>query len=299
LSGRFGKAIEHYDATLASGEEQGQAPSIANRGGNPDVTGVDPNIISYSIKAWSHWFVGQIDKADEASSKALEAAERSGHPFSICYALCLASSLAQCRGYTNVAQTHAEAALSLSQEYDFPYWYAWATIIRGWATAFEDRPNDGTELLIKGMARYESTNAAQMRGHHLCLLAEVYQRAGRPQEAVDTANAAILEMERTGIVFYQAEAYRLLGEGLSRLDKAKTLPLRRTTQALRIAENQRSFPLTLRAYCSLLRLAQRQRLRDTIITRSEDLLTSAEAFCPKSELAAARQLLIEAKTSGH
>ena len=293
LSGHFEAAVEHYDKTLLPIAAEHQAESSSRR--NTNVSGVDPSIIGYSIKAWSHWFIGQNDKADDASMRALEAAESVRHPFSIGYALCLASSLAQCRDDAINAKRFAEEALALSEKYHFPYWHAWAKIILGWVEAVDGSSDEGIKLLIDGMERYKLANAAQMRGYSLSLLSHAYLKAGRPKDAAATAQTAIVEAERTGIVFYQSEAYRLLGEASAELGGSRAIVMRELKKSLRVAETQRSLFLSVRSLCALLDSVKDSRLRNVVLARAEMILRAASAHCPQQDLSLARLWLDQAK----
>lgn len=290
LAARFVTAVEHHGEAIALEELPRQMRHTLLRGTNP-------NVIAYSIKAWSHWFLGNGTRASEASLAALETARRAGHPFSIGYALCLASSLAQCSGQAQEAQSRAEEALALSIEHSFPYWRAWANSVKGWALAAQGDPDGGLAVLQEGMAQYEATEATQMKSYNLCLLAATYQRAGRWQDSLATAEAAIAETKRKGIVFYQAEAYRLAAEAGFRLgDEAKAL--RFFLRALRIAAQQRALPLLVKVATSFLERSDDEKLRAAIADRIAQALTAMEASCSASELDAAKRRLSDIAAQG-
>ena len=282
LAARFESSKKHYDATFVSIESD-HSKSRTNTGG------VNPDVIGYSIKAWSHWFLGESEKANEASLMALTIAEKLKHPFSMGYACCLAASLAQCRGQASVAKKRAEAAIELSLEYNFPYWLAWARILKGWALTNLEDPIEGIAILKDGLIGYESANAAQMRGYSLCLLAQGYQNTGQWKDAIDTANEAIAEIERTGINFYLSAAYRILGEALARVETSKSIPIHMLVKALRVSEAQGSIPLSLQASYSLIRQTDRALVRKVLVKRANTMLESAGADCSPSDIKAVRE----------
>ena len=264
------------------------------------VQGTDPAVIAYSINAWALWFSGHVDKAARNSSKAIEAAQRAEHPFSMAYALCLAASLAQCRGKPAEAVSRCEQALQLSIEHVFPYWRAWASIVKGSALVELGDRDVGFEMLKDGLDRYADTGAAQMRSYGLCLLAEAYQRARLWPESAEAARAAIAEAERTGVAFYLAEAYRLAGEALCHLDTNKSAGLRTLVRAVRVAEGQRSCVLLLRAYLSLLELSSRKRLITIVSARATTTLRRMQQCGRAAELDVFQERLAEAAAeTGH
>jgi class 3 adenylate cyclase/tetratricopeptide (TPR) repeat protein len=293
LAGRFQETSKHLEDAISLYDP-------AEHGHHAFVQGTDPAVIAYSINAWALWFSGQLDQAARNSSKAIEAAERAEHPFSLAYALCLASSLAQCRGRAAEAVARCDTALGLSIEHAFSYWRAWASIVKGSALVELGDRDAGLEMLIEGLDRYAATGAAQMRSYGLCLLAEAYQRAGLWSESAEAARAAIAEAERTGVAFYLAEAYRLAGAALSHLGPTETAGLRMLLRAVRVAEGQGSCVLLLRTYLSLLELRRRKRLRTIVSARATTMLKRMQQRGRAAELEVLRERLAEAAAeAGH
>jgi class 3 adenylate cyclase/tetratricopeptide (TPR) repeat protein len=293
LAGRFQETSKHLEDAISLYDP-------AEHGHHAFVQGTDPAVIAYSINAWALWFSGQLDQAARNSSKAIEAAERAEHPFSLAYALCLASSLAQCRGRAAEAVACCDTALGLSIEHAFSYWRAWASIVKGSALVELGDRDAGLEMLIEGLDRYAATGAAQMRSYGLCLLAEAYQRAGLWSESAEAARAAIAEAERTGVAFYLAEAYRLAGAALSHLGPTETAGLRMLLRAVRVAEGQGSCVLLLRTYLSLLELRRRKRLRTIVSARATTMLKRMQQRGRAAELEVLRERLAEAAAeAGH
>jgi len=260
LASRFRDAIDHFETSFALSDPGIEAHHTVARG-------INPHVIAYSFKAWAHWFLGEIESSDEACTAGINVAEEANHPFSIAYALCLAASLAQCRKKTLGALQQAEKALKIALEYDFAYWDGWAMVVKGWALSELGDSKSGIASLEEGITRYRATGAAQMHGYNLCLLAEGYQNMGCWQKMVGAANASIEEMRRTGIVFYQPEAYRLLGKGLSHLKSNRARPIRMHLRALRLAEKQESLPLLLQAQHSLAQETDRQWINNVVTGR--------------------------------
>ena len=231
--------------------------------------GTNPTVIACSIMAWASWFLGRTDLAEAASQKAMDAACQAEHPFSLGYALCLAASLAQCMNRPEDARAISERALALSVEHNFPYWWGWSNVVRGWAISVLGDPALGIQAVRDGIKRYDNTGAAQIRGYSLCLLADSYQKAARPNDAVNAARAAIEEMDQTGIVFYRPEAFRLLGEAKLSLDRRSASARRMLVSAFRFAERQSSYALQMKAANSIDDRIGSQRLSNIVRTRIE------------------------------
>ena len=290
LAGRFRDASKHLEEAVSLYDP-------AHHRHHAFVQGTDPAVIAYSINAWARWFSGDLDDATRNSAQAIEAARRAEHPFSMAYALCLAASLALCRGRPAEAVSGCDTALGLSMEHAFPYWRAWASMVKGSALVELGDRAAGFEMLNDGLDRYAATGAAQMRSYGLCLQAEAYQRAARWAQSAEAARAAIAEAERTGVAFYLAEAYRLAGEALCRLGPGKAAGLRTLVRAARVAEGQGSCIPLLRACLPLLELGSRKRLRGVILARATTTLKRLQQSSSSSELDRLQERL-EAATAG-
>jgi class 3 adenylate cyclase/tetratricopeptide (TPR) repeat protein len=254
LGGKFGRANKHLEEAIALYDP-------AQHRQHAFVQGVDPVVIAYSINAWALWFLGDLDRAAQHSGCAIEAAQPAEHPFSMAYALCLAASLAQCGGRTAEAVSVCDAALKLAMDHAFPYWHAWASIVKGWALVELGDRSAGVRMLEDGLNRYAETGAAQMRSYGLCLLAQARQRARLRRKSAEAAWAAIAEAERSGVTFYLAEAYRLSGEALCQIRPKKAAGLRMLLRAVRVAVGQRSCTLLARTRTTQRRMRQRCRVR--------------------------------------
>lgn len=108
-----------------------------------------------------------------------------------------------------------------------------------------------------------------MHGYNLCLLAEAYQFAGQWNDMVVAAKSAIEEAERTGILFYLPEAYRLLGEGTYFLKGNESAITKMLLKAARIAEQKRSYTLQLKASNSFLKHTKHNLLKKIVIKKAQ------------------------------
>ncbi|HEV8718504.1 MAG TPA: AAA family ATPase, partial [Candidatus Binatia bacterium] len=236
--------------------------------------GADPGMICLSQAAWTLWVLGHPDQALQKNHEALTLAQELSHPHSLAFALCFASVLHQFRREAQAAQERAEAAIALTSEQGFPYWLAWATILRGWALAEQGHAEEGIAQIRQGLAAYWATGAELRRPHFLTLLAEAYEKKGQTKEGLDILAETLTLVNKTGERYWEAELYRLKGE-LS-LKSAVRSPQSTVTnprpltpdpqgeaeacfrQAIAIARRQSAKSLELRAVISLSRLWQQQ-----------------------------------------
>ncbi len=232
------------------------------------IYGIHPAVIANSAKALSEWFLGRATDAEKSISAAMATAKEAAHPFSVCYALSFAASLAQLRDQKTKTLALADQAFTLSVEHAFSYWIGWSSVLKGWALSQLGERENGLSILRDGLERYLATGAAQMQGYMLCLLADIYHSVSRYHDAAKASAGALSEMERTGIVFYQPEAYRLFGKSIGHVDHDQTRSLGAMIKAFRVAEQQRSLPLQQKALGTLLPVVDRRRLRDLIMKRA-------------------------------
>jgi len=162
------------------------------------------------------------------------------------------------------ARECAEAAIALASEQGFPYWLAWATVLRGWALAEQGSSEEGVGQMCEGLAAYQATGSVHGRPYFLALLALGYQSNGQTQAGLDVLDDALAIVGNTGERYYEAELHRLKGELLLCSSTQAPLTTNRDVakayfhQAIAIARRQSAKSLELRAALSLARLWQQQ-----------------------------------------
>jgi tetratricopeptide (TPR) repeat protein len=176
------------------------------------------------------------------------------------------------------AQEQAEAAIELAREQGFARWLGVGMAWRGWALAERG-------AVQEGLAQIRQAPAIGLSQQPL-RLAEVYGKAGHPEEALRELAAALAALAQNDERRFEAEFYRLQGELL--LQRAVDQDLRHAApgesatatkaawteatpasrlaveaeacfrRALDVARSQQAKSLELRAVMSLGRLWQRQ-----------------------------------------
>lgn len=207
------------------------------------IYGTDPAIVGLSVGGWVNWFLGNPREARRNINAALNLAEELQHPFSLAYARSLAASVYQVCRNPEAVREHADAAIAIAREHDYPYWLGWATVMRGWALSALGDPDQGIEVLQRGLETYESTDARLIKPYILTLLAEMYGWAGSPRNGIDALEGAFGPGNTTDVSFYEAEALRIQGElirqsqagdGREYFDRALNLARRQHTRGLEL-----------------------------------------------------------------
>ncbi len=241
LVGDFAAARDHLRQGGADDRQSGER-------GNQSLYGTDPAVISLSILAWTHWFLGEFSAARSNIAAAIAVAEEHRHPYSLAYAHSLAASLHQVFREPRAVLDQAEAALAVAKEQDFPYWLGWSTVMRGWAEAALGEPKAGIKTVRRGLDIYKGTGARQVVPYIFTLLAEMHGWAGSPKKGLKALKGAHGRGNATDVRFYEPEALRIRGE-LRRQSKSGD-GRASFTRALALARKQGARALELRAAVS-------------------------------------------------
>jgi class 3 adenylate cyclase/predicted ATPase len=240
------------------------------------VWGFDPGEHCLSFAALVLWLLGYPDQALKRSHEALSLARELSHPFSLAWALDVATVLHQHRREEQATQERAEEVITLTTEQGFAQVLAEGTILRGWALAEQGQRGEGIIQMRQGLSAYRATGAELRLPYSLILLAEVYGEVGQLEEGLSTVAEALAAVDKTAERFHEAELYRLKGT-LTLQSKVQSLKSKVPTtqhptpstqaqaeaeacfhEAIEIARKQQAKSLELRAVMSLSRLWQSQ-----------------------------------------
>jgi predicted ATPase len=153
----------------------------------------------------------------------------------------------------------AERLIRLCREQDFALWLAGGMLLQGWALTMQGRWEEGIAQMRQGLTDWRATGAELWQPFFLALLADAYARAGQIDAGLGAVDEALALIRTTGECWWEAEIYRLKGEGLRR----QVVPDEQQAdvcfrQALDTARQQQTKSLELRAAMSLSRLWQHQ-----------------------------------------
>ncbi len=91
------------------------------------------------------------------------------------------------------------------------YW-AWGTCMRGWALAKQGQTEEGIAQMRQGIAAWQATGAEVGKPYFLSLLAEMYGKAGQPEQGAALLAEALEIVHKTGERQHEAEVHRLKGQ---------------------------------------------------------------------------------------
>jgi predicted ATPase len=238
---------------------------------------MDTGVILLGFVAWTLWFLGYPDQAQERSHEVLTLAQELAHPYSLAWALIYVVWFHQFRREGQAAQARAEAAMTLATEQGFAQIAACGTISRGWALAEQGKRAEGMRQMRQGQAALRAMGAETMQSWVLALLAEAHEKGGQAAEGLALLAEAFAVVDKNDEHFYEAELYRLQGEltlhqcngqgatcqvanprALSPHSQAEAEAEACFLKAIDIARKQQAKSLELRAVRSLARLWQHQ-----------------------------------------
>ena len=192
------QSVAHYDAQ--------QHRSLAIEYGH------DPAMSALSFEAWALWLLGYPEQALRQSQASVTLARGLAHPFSLAFALTVATAVHQYRREWDQTQERAEAAIALATEQGFPFWVADCTIYRGRAVVEHGHAADGIDQMRWGIAAMRDTGTEVFQSYFPALLAEAYLKDGQVEEGLATVAEALAFVDRTEERFYEAELWRIKGE---------------------------------------------------------------------------------------
>jgi tetratricopeptide (TPR) repeat protein len=108
----------------------------------------------------------------------------------------------------------AEEAISIATDRRYPFWLEVACIIRGFALAARGNAVEGLRLAREAAAERERAGSVGGQTYFLGLLAELYERTNRPDEAWEVLRTASDLVETTGERWFEPELHRMRGEWL-------------------------------------------------------------------------------------
>ena len=172
----------------------------------------DPGMTLLAYSAPLLWALGYASQGEAHIAEATKIGQEKNHPFSDAVLYHFKIMFYQHQGDVETVDTAATQMLQICQEHGFSLWEASATVMKGWALTMQDRFEDGIAMIRRGIAAWEKTRAELQLPLFLGLLADAYQRAGQYTLALQTLDAALNGVERTGEHAYDAELIRRKGE---------------------------------------------------------------------------------------
>lgn len=198
------------------------------------------------------WYDGHPARAHADANEVLGVACRAGHPFTRTVTLAYAAMLSQFRDDLPDVDRLTGAAIADAAEHGFPYYLAWAQVLREWSRAAGGAGDGAVAGMRTGIDTLQAMAGLRLP-YYRGLLADACGRIGRFEEGLDAIAAAFDDARRTGERWWDPELHRLRGDLLLRSAGAAHDAERCYRQAIDLARRQRARSLELRATASLAR----------------------------------------------
>jgi DNA-binding winged helix-turn-helix (wHTH) protein/predicted ATPase len=263
-AGEFVAALGHFERARAVYDPERHSP---NRQFSVDH---DPNVSCLAHTALTLLMIGHLDRAAARMRECLDYARALDHPLSVAMAYNFGSTFFQVRREIEIVEELEEVRLEYARKHDFDVFLLLGEVYRGWVLAERGQAEEGLVRIQQGLVAYQAIGAELGRPTFLGMLAEVYTKVGRSDEALAAMEEALTLAARTGLHYCDGELRRQEGTLLLGFERT-TLPAgtRRggtpheqgewcLLEAIEIARRQQAKYLELRAAMPLCRLWQRQ-----------------------------------------
>jgi len=227
------------------------------------------------MEAWVLWQLGYPDQAHERVQESFILAQEISHPFSLAYALAVATIVSYFRGEWKLTQQRAETLIALSTEQGFSLWLALGTMARSWVLASLGQVEEGIAQARQALANWQESGMEANLPYILSVFAAVYASIGQVRNGLDAIQKGLTTVNNTREHMWESELHRLKGDltlQQSQIVDSKSqvanpqsaIPNPQSEaeacflNALAIARTQHAKSLELRAATSLARLWQQQ-----------------------------------------
>ncbi|WP_051440493.1 AAA family ATPase [Ensifer aridi] len=222
--------------------------------------GHDAKVCALGERAFSLWFMGDNAGSSESIDAAKQWAEHINHLPSVLHALEFEIELERYRNDHAGVIAVADRIAELAQ--DVPGVVAKAALFRAWAHGMSGDAAAGLAEFEAGLARHREIATSEGMPIYAGMRAELFERAGRNDEALSILDGAIAASTGSGQVFWLAELLRqraLLRHARHEPEEAVASDLHR---ALEVATEQQASTLASRVRLDLERLGLRAQTGD-------------------------------------
>ena len=142
---------------------------------------------------------GHIEQGRTRLDAALTEARRLQHAHTSAECVCFG------RPFLNIfisspheAHRYAQELTALSNEHGFPFYVTWGNVLLGCSLTMLGRPEEGLDLMTKGLSSFRAMGAVVGTPWALAGLAATYGALGRPVEGLDCLGEAAKIIEKNG-----------------------------------------------------------------------------------------------------
>lgn len=219
--------------------------------------GFDHHVRALCGRARSLWLQGEHPQATACALRAIDEAERLGHPATLCIALIWAGAVFVWQGdLPRIAEVIEKLSMQAQLHSLGPY-LAVAQGLKGQLLIQQGHPDAAVALLGECLRALRSNHYEMLSTTFVITLAQALSDAGQQDDAVAAITEAMRRIDSGGDLFHLPEALRMNGSILARRgepDQAAAL----LAQAAELAASQGARPWELRALAALAEVRDQQ-----------------------------------------
>ncbi len=211
------------------------------------------NYLAHGRAWYAHalWCLGYPQAAYESAQLGVQIAQEFAQPFNQALTVTYLALLQELRADRATFSAHAEQAVALAQEYDAPYYAAWAAILAAFARAWRQPDQSALTRLRQAVDALTTVGARLRLPYYLSLQARANWRAGDLDTAMTAVEEALDEALRNNERWWDGELHRLRGELLYAQGADSDDVENAFQRGLDIARAQQAKSIELRAATSL------------------------------------------------
>ena len=203
--GNLKSACRHLEASAALYQDETCRPIAL-------IAGYNMPVFTQVWLALAYLYRGAVARAARTMATVVEQARNESHPFTLVSAV-----LAQARFFSHLRDVKAAIAATeeghaIATEQRSPYHVSRANVLRVVNQIDAGISKSSVPTMARALAQHRGTGANYQSSYNISYLALAHARAGEGERALEIAEHAIREVERTGERWWQAEAHRIKGQ---------------------------------------------------------------------------------------
>jgi tetratricopeptide (TPR) repeat protein len=202
--GEFTRSLRHLQQVMVCYDRDTHHPLAF-------VLGQDPAVNSLLWQFYDLWYLGYPDQALKKSEEGMVLAQELGHAFSSFFLLSFKIRLHRWRREATEVYKLTETQLDYWREHKMEMAKASAMLEQAWVLSEQGHPDEATPMYEKALTAWNATGMLNHRTEFLCVLAEMYGKAGNPAHGLELIDEAIAFMQKGDERYHEAELYRMRG----------------------------------------------------------------------------------------
>jgi predicted ATPase/DNA-binding winged helix-turn-helix (wHTH) protein len=249
-------------------------------------------IRALSLLSRTQWLLGAADDAADTARYAVSEADALGHPATLCIALIYTGTVFLWRGDWSEAETNIERLIFETEKYSLAPYHAVALGLKGELAIRRGEAATALPLLLHCLQVTRSGRHDILTSVFISDLAEAMALTGRLDEAVETIEGTMSEVEARGGSYDMPEMLRLKGQFLLAKEPSKVAEAEDCfRRSLDLARRQGALGWELRTATAMARLWASHGRREGAREELASVLTRFTQGAQTVDLRAAESLL--------